>query len=160
MLFRSLPVGYMHAPRSIQMNSCLLFLILCFYFTHSIILIHFYESPFFQYFSLFYFPLFAHLFAMWQYLLLRRGYARAPTFRSEPTTRQVFASTRRDSFASAIPTCLHPLDVGLPKTFPCIVGGVETRATYDLIGKSWPGDRYMHGEPCNTVPLSSVLDHH
>ena len=28
------------------MNSCLLFLILCFYFTHSIILIHFYVSLF------------------------------------------------------------------------------------------------------------------
>ena len=45
------------------MNSCLLFFILCFHFTHSIILIHFYEFPFFLYFSLFYFPLFAHLFA-------------------------------------------------------------------------------------------------
>ena len=44
-------VGYMHAPRSIQMNSCLLFFILCFYFTHSIILIHFYESLFFTIFS-------------------------------------------------------------------------------------------------------------
>ena len=43
-------VGYMHAPRSIQMNSCLLFFILCFYFTHSIILIHFYESLFFPIF--------------------------------------------------------------------------------------------------------------
>ena len=56
-------VGYMHASRSIQMNYCLLFSILCFYFTHSIILIHFYESPFSLYFLLFYFPLFAHLFA-------------------------------------------------------------------------------------------------
>ena len=55
-------VRYMHAPRSIQMISCLLFLILWFYFTYSIILIHFYESPFFLYFPLFYFPLFAHLF--------------------------------------------------------------------------------------------------
>ena len=43
-------VGYMHAPRSIQMNSCLLFFDLCFYFTHSIILIHFYESLFFPIF--------------------------------------------------------------------------------------------------------------
>ena len=43
-------VGYMHAPRSIQMNSCLLFFILYFYFTHSIILIHFYESLFFPIF--------------------------------------------------------------------------------------------------------------
>ena len=62
-LINATPVGYMHALRSIQMNSCLLFLILCFYFTHSIILINSYESPFSLYFFLFYFQLFAHLFA-------------------------------------------------------------------------------------------------
>ena len=94
------------------------------------------------------------------HLLPLRGYAPAPTFRSEPTTRRAFASARRDSFASAIPTRLHPLDAGLSYTFPRVVGGVETRATYDLIGKSWPGARYMRGEPRNTVSLSSVLDHH
>ena len=74
----------------------------------------------------------SHLLPLW-------GYARAPTFRSELTTRRIFASARRDSFASAIPTRLHPLDAGLPNTFPRVVGGVETRAAYDLIGKSWPG---------------------
>ena len=84
----------------------------------------------------------------------------APTFRLEPTTRRVFASAHRDSFASAIPMRLHPLDAGLPNTFPRVVGGVEMRAAYDLIGKSWPGARYMRGEPRNTRSLSSVLDHH
>ena len=94
------------------------------------------------------------------HLLLLQGYACAPTFWSELTTRRAFASARRDSFASAIPTRLHPLGAGLSKTFPRVVGGVEMRATYDLIGKSWPGARYMRGEPRNTVSLSSVLDHH
>ena len=94
------------------------------------------------------------------HLLPLRGYVRALTFWSEPTTRRVFASTRRDSFASTIPTCLHPLEAGLSNIFPCVAGGVETRAAYDLIGKSWPRARYMWGEPRNTVSLSSVLDHH
>ena len=93
-------------------------------------------------------------------MLPLRGYTRALTFRSELTTRQVFASACRDSFASAIPTRLHPLDAGLPNTFSRVVGGVETRAAYDLIGKSRPRARYMRGEPRNTVSLSSVLDHH
>ena len=100
-------VGYMHAPRSIQMNSCVLFFILCFYFTHSIILINFYESPFFLYFPLFYFPLFTHLFAMRHFTFTSAS--RLPTFRSEPTPRRVFASTRCNSFASVIPMCLHLL---------------------------------------------------
>ena len=94
------------------------------------------------------------------HLLPLRGYARAPTFWPEPTTWWAFASARRDSFASAIPTCLHLLGAGLSKTFPRVMGRVETRAAYDLIGKSWPGARYMRGEPRNTVSLSSVLDHH
>ena len=94
------------------------------------------------------------------HLLPLRGYVRAPTFRSELTTRRAFASACHDSFASAIPTHLHPLGAGLSKTFLRVVGGVETRAAYDLIGKSWPGARYMRGEPRNTVSLSSVLDHH
>ena len=49
---------------------------------------------------------------------------------------------------------------GITNTFPCIVGGVELWATYDLIGKSWAGTRYMYSEPCNTLSFSSVLDHH
>ena len=55
-------VAYMHAPRSIQMNYYILFLILSFYFTLSIILIHSQESPLSLYFLLFYFQLFMHLF--------------------------------------------------------------------------------------------------
>ena len=94
------------------------------------------------------------------HLLPLRGYARAPTFWSELTTRRAFASARYDLFASTIPTRLHLLDAGLSNTFPCIVGGVETRAAYDLIGKSWPRARYMRGELRNTGSLSSVLDHH
>ena len=93
-------------------------------------------------------------------MLPLRDYTRVPTFQSEPTTRWVFASARRDLFASAIPTPLHPLDAGLPNTFLRVVGEVETRAAYDLIGKSWPRARYMRGELRNTLSLSSVLDHH
>ena len=127
--------------------------ILCFYFTHSIILIHFYESPFFLYFSLFYFPLFAHLF-------VTRHFTFASTLRLCTCTDISVGANHSASIASAIPTRLHPLDAGLPNTFPRVMGGVETRAAYDLIGKSWPGARYMHGESRNTVSLSSVLDHH
>ena len=168
------------------MNSCLLFFILCFYFTHSIILIHFHESPFFLYFSLFYFPLFTHLFTTRHFTFASASRLRAcpdysvgicfrmprlvcirnsHAFASAILTRLHPRFSRvciRDShaFASAILTRLHPLGAGLSKTFPRIVGGVETRAAYDLIGKSWPGARYMRGEPRNTVSLSSVLDHH
>ena len=90
------------------------------------------------------------------HLLLLQGYAHAVTFRSEPTTRRVFASACRDSFASAISTRLHPLDVGLSNTFLCVVGGVETRAAYDLIGKSWPGARYMRWAAQYSFPLLSA----
>ena len=157
-------IGYMHAPRSIQMNSCLLFSILCFYFTHSIILITSMSLHFSLYFPLFYFPLFAHLFTTWHFTFASTSRLHMCTNilvgADSLATRQAFASTRRDSFASAIPTHLHPLDAGLSKTFPRIMGRVKTRAAYDLIGKSWPGARYMRGEPRNTLSLSSVLGHH
>ena len=119
-------------------------------------------SPHFSYIFLYFIFHYSRIYSRsgTSHLLPLRGYARAPTFRSEPTTRRVFASARRDSFASAISTRLHPLDAGLPNTFPRVVGGVETRAAYDLIGKSWPEARYMRGEPRNTGSLSSVLDHH
>ena len=55
-------VGYMHVPRSIQMNYCIFFSILCFLFTLSIILIHSHEPTLSLYFLLFYFPLFVPLF--------------------------------------------------------------------------------------------------
>ena len=118
--------------------------------------------PNFPYIFLYFIFLYSRIYSQrgTSHLLPLRGYARAQTFRSEPTTRQAFASARHDLFASAIPTCLHPLDAGLSNTFPCIMGGVETRAAYDLIGKSWPRARYMRSEPRNTVSLSSVLDHH
>ena len=126
--------------------------------------------PTFPYIFLYFIFLYSRIYSRrgTSHLLPLRGYVRAPTFWSEPTIRRVFASARRDSFASArrdsfasaISTCLHPLDAGLSNTFPCVMGGVETRAAYDLIGKSWPGARYIRSEPRNTVSLSSVLDHH
>ena len=133
---------------------CSILLILLFWFIS--MSLHF--SYIFLYFIFFYSRIYSRRGTL--YLLPLRGYACAPTFQSELTTRRVFASTHHDSFASAIPTRLHPLDVGLSNTFPRIVGGVETRADYDLIGKSWPRARYMCSEPRNTVSLSSVLDHH
>ena len=159
-----------------------------FYASISLILLFWFISMnlYFSYIFLYFIFLYLRIYSRrgtW-HLLPLQGYARAPTFRSEPTTRWVFASAHRDLFASAhrnlfasahrnlfasthhdlfasaIPTRLHPLDAGLPNTFLRVMGGVETRATYDLIGKSWPGARYMRGEPRNTVSLSSVLDHH
>ena len=121
-------------------------LILLFWFTSMSLHFSLYFSPFFSHYSRIY---------SWRgtsHLLLLWGYARTPTFRLELTTRRVFAST--------IPMHLHPLDAGLSKTFPWVMGRVEMRAAYDLIGKSWPRARYMRSEPCNTVSLSSVLDHH
>ena len=115
------------------------------------------------------FSLFAHLFATRHFtfasalrvcartdISVRAAYLASICFR---TLRLVCF---RDShvFAFVIPTCLHLLDTGLSNTFPRIVGRVETRAAYDLIRKSWPGARYMRGELCNTLSLSSVLDHH
>ena len=136
---------------------------------HFMLLFHsFYYSdsflwvPIFPYIFLYFIFLYSRIYSRHGtlHLLPLQGYVHAPTFWLEPTTRQVFASACRDSFASTIPTHLHPLDVGLPNTFPCVMAGVETRAAYDLIGKSWPGARYMRSSPRNTVSLSSVLDHH
>ena len=128
-----------------------------FYYSNSFLWV-----PIFPYIFLYFIFLYLRMYSRrsTSHLLPLRGYVRAPTFRSEPTTQQAFASAHRDSFASTIPTCLHLLDVGLPNTFLRVVGGVETRAAYDLIGKSWPGARYMCGEPRNTLSISSVLDHH
>ena len=154
----------MHAPRSIQMTYCILFSILCFYFTLPIILIHSHESPLSLYFLLFYFQSFAHLFTTWHSTFASTSRLCMCTEilvkANSLATRQAFASTCHNSFASVIPTCLLLLDAGLSKTFPCILGGVEMRAAYDLIGISWPRARYMCGESRNTLSLSSVLDHY
>ena len=154
-------VGYMHAPRSIQMNSCLLFFILCFYFTHSIILIHFYESPFFLYFSLFYFPLFAHLFATRHFT-----FASASRLRACPDI-----SVRADYSAGICFRMPQLICFRDSHVFASIRRGI-TKYFLARRGQSWNeghlwshreimvGARYMCGEPRNTVSLSSVLDHH
>ena len=127
-------------------------LILLFWFTSM-------SLHFSLYFPLFYFQLFLHLFATRHFTFASASRLRACTDISvgadSLATRQVFASARRDSFASAISTRLHPLDAGLSDTFPCVVGGVETRAAYDLIGKSCPGTRYMRGAQYSFLLLSA-----
>ena len=154
----------MHALRSIQMNYCILFSILCFYFTLPIILIHSHESPLSLYFILFYFQLLMPLFTMWHSTFSSASRLCMCTNilvgANSLATWWAFPSTCCDSFASTTPMHLLLLDPGLPNAFPHVVSGVETWAAYDLIGKSWARTRYMRSEPCNTLSLSSVLDHH
>ena len=148
----------MYAPRSIQINYCILFSILYFLFTLSIVLIHAHESPFSLYFILFYFPFFVPLFT-----LRHSSFASTLRLHATPTfwlELIVWPPDEHLLLHASTPTRLLPLDTGLPNAFPHIMDGVETWATYDLIGKSWARTRYMRGSPCNTLSLSSVLDDH
>ena len=77
-------------------------------------------------------------------------------------TLYMFTSTRRGITNAS--TCHNSymfasIRCRITNAFPHVVGGVEMWAVYD-IGKSWARTRYMCGEPCNTLFLSSVLDHH
>ena len=112
-----------------------------FYASISLILLFWFTSMSLHFFPIFssYFPIFAHLFTT-------RHFTFASTSRLGMCTDILVGAdtlATRWVFASTIPTCLHPLDAGLSNPSPCVVGGFETRAAFDLIGKSWPGARYM-----------------
>ena len=116
---------------------------------------------FFLYFSLFYFPLFAHLFAT-----RHLTFASASRLRACPDISVGANYSAGICFHTPRLMCIRDSHVfasvrrGITKGFPMRCGRSWNKGRYDLIGKSWPGARYMRGELCNTVSLSSVLDHH